>query len=113
MGHLHNQNYIYRDLKPENILLDEKGYAILTDFGLTKFVKNKQKTYTFCGTPEYLSPEMILDKGVSYTTDWWSLGVLLYEMIYGIPPFYSKNIQKMYKKTLYNELRFKKYLDCS
>ncbi len=93
--------------------MDEKGFALLTDFGLTKFLKKTEKARTFCGTPEYLSPEMILDKGCDKSTDWWSLGVLLYEMIYGIPPFYSKNIQKMYKKTLCNELKFKKYLDCS
>lgn len=92
LGHLHNKNYIYRDLKLENLLLDENGYVMLTDFGLAKFINSDEKALTFCGTPEYLAPEVILGKGHNRPADWWSYGILVYEMIFGIPPFYSSNV---------------------
>ncbi len=92
LGHLHNQNPVYRDIKPENILFDEQGFSYITDFGLAKYLKKAEKANTFCGTPEYLPPEIVLDKGCNNTADWWSLGILIYEMIFGIPPFYSNNI---------------------
>lgn len=107
LGHLHNKNYIYRDLKLENLLLDEHGFCKLTDFGLAKFISQEEKALTFCGTPEYLSPEVILGKGHNRPADWWSLGVLIYEMIYGIPPFYSSNVQTMYRKAIREQPVFK------
>ena len=94
LGYLHKSNIYYRDLKPENILLGLDGYILLADFGLAKINNNGQEgdePNSFCGTPEYLSPEMIVGSGHDHTLDWWALGVLIYEMIIGIPPFYHKN----------------------
>jgi serum/glucocorticoid-regulated kinase 2 len=98
LGYLHESKIIYRDLKPENILLDNNGYIKLADFGLAKIVNDEkeEEPNSFCGTPEYLSPEMILGSGHDNTLDWWALGILIYEMIIGIPPFYNNNKNQMY-----------------
>ena len=104
---LHNMDVIYRDLKPENILLDYQGHIALCDFGLCKLnMKDDDKTDTFCGTPEYLAPELLLGQGYSKVVDWWTLGVLLYEMLTGLPPYYDEDVPKMYKKILQEPLRF-------
>lgn len=95
LSHLHNKRVIYRDLKPENILLDHEGYAILADFGLAKQLDTADYANSYCGTPEYLSPEMIIGNGHDHTLDWWCLGIFLYEMLVGIPPFYDRNQEKM------------------
>lgn len=94
-------------MKPENILLDYNGHIALCDFGLCKLnMKENEKTNTFCGTPEYLAPEILSGNGYNKTIDWWTLGVLLYEMIHGLPPFYDENTDKMYEKILNKPLEF-------
>lgn len=85
---IHEKHIAYRDLKPENLVLDADGYCYVIDFGLAKLC-DKGKTWTFCGTPDYLAPEIIRGKGHDWGVDYWALGVLLYELTYGYPPFYA------------------------
>ena len=107
LRHLHKYNIVYRDLKPENILLDSNGHVALTDFGLCKEnVSFDDTTNTFCGTAEYLAPEVLTGQGYGKAVDWWSLGILFFEMTTGLPPFYSENTNLMYKKILHNKLLF-------
>jgi serum/glucocorticoid-regulated kinase 2 len=93
---LHSKNILYRDLKPENILFGEDGYLFVADFGLAKMVSKNELANSFCGTAEYLAPEMLIGSGHDYTVDWWALGILLYEMLVGIPPFFHRNKHRMY-----------------
>jgi len=92
LTHMHQRQIVYRDLKPENVLLDKDGYAVIVDFGFSKIVTDK--TYTFCGTPLYLAPEIILSRGHDRGVDYWALGCLVYEMLFGTTPFYARGIDQ-------------------
>ncbi|KAI9487855.1 MAG: camp-dependent protein kinase 2 [Benjaminiella poitrasii] len=105
--YLHSKNVIYRDLKPENLLLDNQGHIKITDFGFAKHVPDI--TWTLCGTPDYLAPEIIQSKGYGQAVDWWSLGVLVFEMLAGYPPFYDDDHLKLYEKILAGRIKFPQY----
>lgn len=108
LEHLHKYGIVYRDLKPENILLDATGHVALCDFGLSKAdLGAGQLTNTFCGTTEYLAPEILLDEmGYSKLVDFWSLGVLLFEMCCGWSPFYAEDTQQMYRNICFGKIKF-------
>jgi len=113
--HMHNKKIAYRDLKPENLVLDKQGYCKIVDLGLAKIVQTK--TWTLCGTPDYLAPEIILNEGHDKAVDYWALGVLMFELVAGVPPFYSDDPMCSYEKILSGNMKFpshfRKYLsDC-
>lgn len=109
--HIHSKNIVHRDLKPENILLTPDGYSKLTDFGFAKVIEPGARTYTLCGTPEYIAPEVLLNKGHGKPVDWWTLGILIYEMIVGQPPFCDEEPMGIYQKILAGKIYFPKYFD--
>ncbi|KAH0480004.1 MAG: hypothetical protein KVP17_004531 [Porospora cf. gigantea B] len=113
LGHLHANGIVYRDLKPENIVLDLDGYPNLTDFGLAKDNMGRSRTNTLCGTPEYLAPEVLKQEGHGYEVDWWALGALIFEMLTGLPPFYSKNREELLKNIKTGQLEFPAYLSAN
>ena len=113
LDYLHNHGIIYRDIKPENILIGEDGYLKLIDFGMAKMIKGNEKATSFCGTPEYLAPEIITGEGHNRAADWWSYGILIFEMLCGIPPFYCENTERMYELITNAELRFPKRVPVS
>lgn len=104
LNHLHGIGIIYRDLKPENILLDQNGHIALTDFGLSKQPLDGSKTYSFCGTVEYMAPEVVNRKGHHFAADWWSFGVLMYEMLTGNLPFHGSTRQETMNQILKTKL---------
>jgi serine/threonine protein kinase len=108
LEHLHSKGVIYRDLKPENILMDCDGHIKICDFGLSKQgIQGDTKAYTFCGTPEYLAPEILKGIGHDKAVDYWSLGALLYEMLAGMPPFYSRDRNQMFRNILEKPVEMK------
>lgn len=111
LEHLHRQGIIYRDLKPENILLDGHGHVKLTDFGLCKeHIQEGVVTHTFCGTVEYMAPEILMRVGHGKAVDWWSLGALMFDMLTGAPPFTAENRKKTIEKILKGKLNLPAYL---
>ncbi|XP_076323842.1 cAMP-dependent protein kinase catalytic subunit 3-like isoform X2 [Tachypleus tridentatus] len=109
LEYLHKQQVVYRDLKPENLLLDRDGHLKITDFGFAK--KLTDRTWTLCGTPEYLAPEIIQSKGHNKAVDWWALGILIYEMLVGYPPFFDDNPFAIYEKILAGKLDWPRHID--
>ncbi len=120
MEHVHAKGVLYRDLKPENILIDQNGHIRLGDFGLAKqagsndqedgLFNKKMVAQSFCGSPAYLAPEMLNKSGVSASGDVYQIGVVLYEMLVGIPPFYNDNISILYKNISQGKLKIPNYL---
>uniref|UniRef100_A0A0K2T1A9 non-specific serine/threonine protein kinase n=1 Tax=Lepeophtheirus salmonis TaxID=72036 RepID=A0A0K2T1A9_LEPSM len=111
LEHLHHQGIIYRDLKPENILLDAQGHVKLTDFGLCKeSIVGNSVTHTFCGTIEYMAPEILTRSGHAKEVDWWSLGALMYDMLTGAPPFTAENRKKTVERILRGRLLLPPYI---
>lgn len=112
--YLHSLEIVYRDLKPENILLDIDGHVRITDFGLSKQgISKDSRSFSFCGSPEYMSPEMLKGLGHGREVDFYSIGALLFEMLTGLPPFYDANRSRMYIKILNEDLEMPTYLSKS
>ncbi|CAM9492144.1 unnamed protein product [Ectocarpus fasciculatus] len=112
LQHVHRLDIVYRDLKPENVLLDGEGHIRLTDFGLSKegISNTTSGAHSFCGTPEYLAPEILNRQGHGRAVDWWSLGALLYEMLTGLPPFYCRDRERLFEKIRKGNLTYPRYL---
>jgi serine/threonine protein kinase len=106
LGELHSKGIMHRDLKLENIMVDDRGYLKLIDYGLAKTVNDDELAMSYCGTPEYLAPEMVDSTGHDMTVDWWAVGILAYEMLIGVTPFFNKNRQVLMSKIRHSKVVF-------
>uniref|UniRef100_A0A8C4N3U3 Protein kinase cGMP-dependent 3 n=1 Tax=Eptatretus burgeri TaxID=7764 RepID=A0A8C4N3U3_EPTBU len=106
LTYLHGHLIVYRDLKPENLLLDHRGYIKLADFGFACHLLRGERTYSFCGTPEYLAPEVLKNEGHDFSVDFWAMGILIFELLTGFPPFISTDPRKIYAKILEGSMTF-------
>ena len=111
LEYLHSKNVVYRDLKPENVLIDIDGHIKLADFGLAKEMKQHERTFSFCGSPEYMCPEILNWEGHDFKVDIYTLGAVLYEMLTGLPPHYTNNKGEMTRRILEAELNFPEHLN--
>lgn len=117
LQYMHSDSIIYRGICTDNLMIDKQGYIKLVDFGFSKTLifkeddQNSMKTYTLCGTPEYLAPEMVNNKGHGKGVDWWAVGIVIFEMLAGYPPFYADEPYQIYTLILANDPQFPKTFD--
>ena len=105
LDHVHAKGFVYRDLKPENLLVRHDGYLRLTDFGFAKALQPGERAYTVCGTPDYLAPETLRQQGCNRAADFWAVGVLLFEMMTGYPPFHGETHSELYRRITAGRMR--------
>ena len=113
LEYLHNHHIVYGDLKPENVMMDGRGRLHVIDLGLCKEVGMKERRWSMGGTPTYMAPEVIEKKGYSYSVDWWSLGIMMWELLTGKPPFDGKNVRELYKAILVGRLEKPSFMSVS
>ena len=113
LEYLHSHHIVYRDLKPENVMMDRRGKLHVIDFGLCKEVEMEENRWSIGGTPAYMAPEVIEKKKYSYSVDWWSLGIMMWELLTGKPPFESKNHRELYNEILVGRLEKPSFMSVS
>lgn len=106
IGKLHEKGIMHRDLKLENVMVDERGYIKIIDYGLAKMLADDEITMSYCGTPEYLAPEMVSRAGHDKSVDWWAIGIMIYEMLIGVTPFFNKNRKVLMSKIKHSRIVF-------